>query len=147
MGKYYIKYGLGIAVILIAYFLITKAMGLHKFPILSALNGVIYGGGILLAMKNYKLSTSEFKYEKGFQVGLICGVIATIIFVAFMAIYIFQFDTEFANNILDSWGLNYNKGTLMLLVTLAIMGFSTSLVLTLAFMQLLKVSWNTSKLS
>ena len=144
MGKYYIKYGIGIAVALIAYFLLTKLIGLHKYPILSAVNGVIYGGGILMAMKTFKANAYDFKYEKGFQVGLFCGVIATAVFVTFMAMYMFMIDTEFANSILDSWGLTYNKGTLMILITLAMMGFSTSLVLTLAFMQLLKTSWNTA---
>lgn len=145
MGKYEIKYGIGIAVTLIAYFLLSRILGLHRFPIFSALNGVIYGAGIMMAMKSFKLSDTSFKYERGFQVGLFCGVIATLIFVGFMAIYMFQLDTEFANGILDSWGLNYNKGALMVLVTLVMMGISTSLVLTLAFMQLLKTSWNTSK--
>jgi len=145
MGKYEIKYGIGIAVTLIAYFLLSRILGLHRFPIFSAMNGVIYGAGIMMAMKSFKLSDTSFKYERGFQVGLFCGVIATLIFVGFMAIYMFQLDTEFANGILDSWGLNYNKGALMVLVTLVMMGISTSLVLTLAFMQLLKTSWNTSK--
>lgn len=142
MQKYYIKYGLGIAGALIAFFLLTKLVGLHQYPILSAFNGVIFGAGIFSALKSYKSSTESFKYQDGFQVGLFVGGLATIIFTAFMAIYIHQIDTEFAKAILDSWGLGYNKGALILILSIFIVGFSTTFILTLAFMQLLKVSWN-----
>ncbi|MCW8981804.1 MAG: DUF4199 domain-containing protein [Altibacter sp.] len=143
MGKYYIKYGIGIAIALIAYFLLTKLLGLHQYPILSAANGVIFGAGILMAMKSYKTDKTNFKYQKGFQIGLFSGGIATVLFAAFMSLYIFQIDTQFAEAILDSWGLSYNKGSLIVIMSLVIMGFATTLVLTLAFMQLLKESWNT----
>ncbi|PQB05684.1 DUF4199 domain-containing protein [Aureitalea marina] len=142
MKKYYMKYGLGIAGALIAFFLLTKLVGLHQYPILSAFNGLIFGAGIFFALKDYKASSDSFKYQDGFQVGLFVGALATAIFTAFMAIYIHQIDTEFAKAILDSWGLNFNKGALIVILSLFIMGLSTTFVLTLAFMQLLKESWN-----
>ena len=142
MGKIYSKYGIGTAVVLIAYFLITKVIGLHQYPILSAFNGVIIGGGIFFALKKYKSSAGSFKYQDGFQLGLFTGGLASIIFTMFMATYIFQIDTQFAEAILDSWNLNFNKGSLILIISLLIMGLSTTFVLTLSFMQLLKESWN-----
>jgi hypothetical protein len=145
MVKLYTRYGIGIAVALIAYFILLKFMGLHRYPILSAANGVIYGAGILLVMKKFKASSSSFQYQEGFILGLATGGLATVLFSVFMAVYIFQIDTQFALAILDSWGLTYNKGGLIIVVSLIMMGFSTTLVLTLAFMQLLKESWNASK--
>ncbi|GHC46044.1 DUF4199 domain-containing protein [Ulvibacter litoralis] len=145
MGKIAIKYGIGTAVVLIVYFLLLKVVGLHEFPVLSVANGIIFGVGILIAMQKYKASGKSFFYQDGFQLGLVTGAIATILFSIFMALYIFQIDTEFAHAILDSWSLNYNKGGLIIIVTLIMMGFSTTLVLTLAFMQLLKDSWNATK--
>ncbi|HET8803168.1 MAG TPA: DUF4199 domain-containing protein [Aequorivita sp.] len=143
MFKVYSRYGIGIAVILIAYFLLLKLVGLHQYPVLSAVNGLIYGVGMFMAIKHYNSRKTKLKYEKGFEVGLLCGGIATIIFVIFMSIYMYQIDTEFSAHIMDAWNLEYELGTLMLLISLLIMGFATSLVLTLAFMQLLKNSWNT----
>lgn len=143
MFKVYSRYGIWIAVVLIAYFLLLKLVGLHQYPVLSAVNGLIYGAGLYMAMKKYSLRKNKFKYEKGFEVGLLAGGIASIIFTVFMAIYMYQIDAEFATNIMDAWNLEYDMGTLMLLMSLLIMGFATSLVLTLAFMQLLKNSWNT----
>lgn len=127
---------------MIAYFLLLKLIGLHQYPVFSAMNGVFIGGGIFYAMRDFKRKSSTFEYSDGFKQGLITGVVATIIFGSFMAVYIFQIDTVFAHSILDSWGLNYNKGGLALIMSLFIMGFATSFVLTLSFMQLLKESWN-----
>ena len=145
MVKLYTRYGIIIAIILIAYFLLLKLIGLHQYPVLSAANGVIFGVGILLVLKTYKASQSRFEYQKGFQLGFFTGGLATILFVTFMAFYMYQLDTEFSQNILDSWQLNYESGTFMILISLFIMGLATSMVLTLAFMQLLKQSWNTTK--
>lgn len=142
MGKYATKYGIGIAAIMIGYFLLTKLVGWHQYPVLSALNGVFIGGGIFYALRSYKGVTENFKYQDGFQIGLMTGGLATVIFSIFMAVYIFQIDVQFAEAVLKSWNLDYNKGSLILIISLIIMGFSTSFVLTLAFMQLLKESWN-----
>lgn len=143
MFKVYSRYGVWIAIVLIAYFLLLKLIGLHQYPGFSVANGLIYGVGIYLALKKYRDLKSEFLYEKGFEVGLLSGGIATIIFTAFMAVYMYQLDTELATTIMERWNLEYDLGTLMLLLTVLIMGFVTTLVLTLSFMQLLKTSWNT----
>ncbi len=144
MFKIYSRYGIWIAVILIAYFLLLKLVGLHQYPVLSAVNGLIYGAGIYLAIKKYNSKKNNLKYEKSFEVGLFTGGLATIIFTGFMALFMYQIDTEFAANILETWNLEYAMGTLILIMSIGLMGFATSLVLTLAFMQLLKQSWNTT---
>ncbi len=140
MFKIYSRYGVGIAVVLIFYFLLLKVIGLHKYPLLSAVNGLIYAGGIWLAMRGFQ---NNAKYEKGFSVGILTGGLATIIFAIFMAVFMFQIDAEFSAHILKTWNLDYDSGTTMVIISLIIMGFATSLVLTLAYMQLLKKSWNT----
>lgn len=142
MGRVYTVYGIGTAILLIIYFLLTKLFGLHQYPILSAVNGVIIGAGIFFALKKYKASVEHFEYQDGFQLGLFTGSIATILFAIFMALYIFQIDTQFAKAVLENWNLNFNKGSLILIISLVIMGLSTTFVLTLSFMQLLKESWN-----
>ena len=143
MAKVYSRYGIWIAIILISYFLLLKLIGLHQYFALSAVNGLIYGAGLYMAIKKYNTQEDNRKFEKGFEVGLLSGGIASIIFTVFMAIYMYQIDTEFAASIMETWNLEYDMGTLMLLISILIMGFATTLVLTLSFMQLLKRSWNT----
>lgn len=143
MSKTYSTYGLWTAVLLIAYFLLIRLIGWHHYPILSAVNGIIFGFGIYLALKKFINTFPEKKYEKGFEVGFLTGFIASVIFTIFMAIYMYQLDTEFAHNIMAQWNMEDDLSTFMLLVTIFIMGIVTSLILTFSFMQLLKTSWNT----
>lgn len=144
MFKVYSTYGIWIAVVLIVYFLILKFVGLHQYPVLSAVNGLIFGAGIYLALKKYHANVANIKYEKGFEVGLLTGGIASIIFTIFMAIFMYQIDSEFTNTLMEGWDMESDLGTFMLLVSILIMGLVTSLILTFAYMQLFKKSWNTT---
>lgn len=146
MLRIYIRYGALIALALIAYFLLMKLFRLHEYPVLSIFNAVIYSGGILTAMQVYKKNAATFSYADGWQIGFMSGSIATLIFTAFMALYMLQLDTTFANAMLESWGITYTNGVLVMLVSIVLMGMSTAVVLALTFMQLLKVSWQPSKL-
>ncbi|MEX2350364.1 MAG: DUF4199 domain-containing protein [Flavobacteriaceae bacterium] len=145
MSTHNVKYGLLITALLIAYFFILKLLGLHTYTVLSAFNGVIYGFGIYLAITTYKKSHSDYKYEDGFQAGLLSGFIATVLFTIVMAIYMFHLNPEFADTILGRWERNYDNGPYLLVISVLLMGLATSFVLTLAFMQLLKDSWNTNQ--
>lgn len=145
MTKHYMKYGLIITVLLIVYFLALRILNLHTLTILSAFNAVIFGFGIYKAITNYKNNHKKFKYEKGFQAGLLSGAFASVSFGIAMAIYMYHIEPGFATTIIEGWGLNLNNGLLTLIVSVLIMGLATSFVLTLAFMQLLKDSWNTNQ--
>jgi len=137
-----VTYGLAIAAGLIIYFLFLSLLGLHTKPYMSILNAVIAGTGIYLALKNYKLyKGSHFKYQKGFMAGILTGFNATIVFTIFIALYASTFNPDFLSNM--EWRLTGETGLTIFLFEVAIMGFATSLVLTLSFMQLFKDSWNT----
>lgn len=143
MFKIYSTYGFGIAIVLIVYFLILKLMGLHQYPVLSSVNAIFFGAGIYMALKSYRSKVSEIKFEKGFELGLFTGGIASIVFTVFMALYMYQIDDEFATALLQNWNLETDLGISILVLTILIMGLVTTLLLTFAFMQLLKRSWNT----
>lgn len=145
MYKVYSAYGIGIAIVLIAYFLILKLAGLHQYPVLSIFNGIIFAVGIYMALSKYRKSVDEVQYEKGFQVGLFTGGVAAILFTIFMAVYMYQLDSEFSHNIMQGWDIESDLGTFMLLVTILIMGIVTSLILTFSYMQLFKKSWNSKE--
>ncbi|SDW99626.1 DUF4199 domain-containing protein [Aequorivita viscosa] len=142
MLKIYSTYGIGIAIVLIAYFLILKLIGLHHYPVLSVVNALFFGAGIYFALKSYQSKVSEVKYEKGFEAGLFTGGIASIIFTVFMALYMYQIDGVFATSIMESWNMETQMGTAMIVVSVFIMGLVTTLILTFSLMQLFKKSWN-----
>jgi len=104
------------------------------------------GIGMYTALKQYRLhSDGKFNYQKGFMIGLLTGFYATIIFTIFFAIYSTEINPEFLNQLLPMWRGTYSTSTGMIIFAVAVMGFATTLVLTLTFMQLLKDSWNLKK--
>ncbi|WP_340199670.1 DUF4199 domain-containing protein [Ascidiimonas sp. W6] len=144
--KIHIRYGIIVAIVLIFYFLFVRLFNLHENPWLRLLNGGIVAYGIYAAIRLRRLlEGKEFKYFNGFKTGLYTGFLATLIFVGFMSIYMFHLDPEFPIRIMDTWMKDYNQGPGILIFVLTIEGLASSLVLTLAFMQKFKPSWNTTK--
>ena len=141
-----IKFGIIIAIGLIAYFLITSIFGAHTNPLFSLFNPVIVGVGMFAAIKYYREKRgTKFKYQKGFRTGLVTGFLATIIFTIFFAFYATEIQPDFIERLLSMWDSDWYVNIGMVIFTVALMGFATSVVLTLAFMQLLKDSWNTKE--
>ncbi|MHA7056627.1 DUF4199 domain-containing protein [Aquimarina sp. M1] len=141
-----VKYGVLIAIGLIVYFLLLSLIGVQTNPIFSLGNGIIVALGLYKAMKDYKLEkASAFEYQKGFMAGLFTGFNATLIFTIFFAIYVTNINTDFLPEMLANWSSHYHVGVGLVVFVAAIMGFATTFVLTLSFMQLFKDSWNTKK--
>jgi len=148
MGKFSIpiKYGVAIAAGLIAYFLIISLFGAHTNPIYSLFNGVIMAYGMFEALKHYRLRKgNKFKYQKGFMASLLTGFNATIIFTIFFGLYATEFNPGFLDELISVWITDYNTNIGIVIFVVAVMGFATSLVLTLSYMQLFKDSWNTKE--
>ncbi|WP_109302267.1 DUF4199 domain-containing protein [Aquimarina sp. AU474] len=141
-----IRFGVLIAIGLIMYFLILSLFGVQTNPIFSLGNGIIVAFGLYSAMKNYKKEKSnDFDYQKGFMAGLFTGFNATLIFTIFFAIYVTNINTNFLPDMLANWSSHYHVGVGIVVFIAAIMGFATTFVLTLSFMQLFKESWNLKK--
>lgn len=141
-----ITFGVAIAICLIAYFLILSLFDLHKNPIFSVLNGVIMAVGMFFSIKTYREKKgSKFKYQKGFMAGFLTGLNATVIFTAFFGIYATELNPDFTQELLTVWETDWFINIGMVLFTVALMGFSTTIVLTLAYMQWFKRSWNTKE--
>ncbi|MET6989279.1 DUF4199 domain-containing protein [Sediminicola arcticus] len=134
-----IRFGIATSGSLIAYFLILSLFGLHTNVFYSLFNGVITGFGIYEAIKYLRLQDGEaFNYVKGFSAGIVTGFMATLIFTIFFAFYTTEVDTGFLQELSKVWFKDYKTEGGIVFFTVAIMGFSTSLVLTLTFMQLFK---------
>ena len=140
-----LKFGVLIAVALVVYFFILRSFSLHQNPLLRLFNGIVMAAGIYYAIKYFKKSNSNaIGYFDGFKTGLFTGFIATIIFTAFMSIYMFHLDPNFTKVLMREWFSTYNQGAGVLVFIILIEGLSSTVVLTLAFMQLFKKSRNIS---
>ncbi len=141
-----VTYGVLIAIGLVVYFLVLALIGLQTNPIFSIGNGIIVAIGLYKAMKRYKIEKGNtYEYQKGFMAGLFTGFNATLIFIIFFAVYVTNINTSFLPEMLDNWSSHYHVGVGTVVFIAAIMGFATTFVLTLSFMQLFKESWNIKK--
>lgn len=140
-----VKYGVFMAITLIAYFLISVSLNLHENPWLRLFNGIVMAAGIYYAIKHFKLALKDdFSYIGGFKTGLLTGFVATFLFTAFMAVYMFHLDVKFAEKLLSEWLANYNSGAGILVFIILIEGLASTVVLSLTFMQIFKKSRNVS---
>ena len=141
-----IRFGLATSGSLIAYFLVLSLFDLHTNVFFSLFNGVITGFGIYEAIKYYKLEMGErFTYSAGFTAGLTVGFVATLVFTLFFTIYSTEINTDFLQNLSTTFFKDFEGFEAIVFFTVAIMGFATTLALTLTFMQLFKTSYNQKK--
>ncbi|TDT41892.1 uncharacterized protein DUF4199 [Maribacter spongiicola] len=136
-----IRFGVAASGSLIAYFLILSLLGLHVNVFYSLFNAVITGFAIYEAIKYYKIKKADdFTYAGGFMAGLITGGVATLIFTLFFAVYSTELQPGFLEELSTKWANTYRSFEAIVFLVVAVMGFTTSLVLTLSFMQLFKTS-------
>lgn len=138
-----IRFGIATSGSLIAYFLVLSLFGLHTNIFFSLFNAVITGFGIFEAIKYYKLESGKsFRYSSGFTTGLTTGGMATIAFTLFFALYSTELNPGFLEELSVQWAGEFRSFEAIVFFVVAIMGFSTTVVLTLTFMQLFKSSNN-----
>ena len=140
-----IRFGLATSGSLIAYFLVLSLFDLHTNVFYSLFNGIITGFGIYEAIKYRRLEEGQnFSYSKGFSTGIVTGFMASLIFTIFFAFYATEINAGFLTELSEKWFKNLSFEGIVFF-TVAVMGFATSLVLTLSFMQLFKTSKNLKK--
>jgi len=89
MEKVGLKYGLFTAIGLVTYFLLMLLLDLVHIVELRFLNGIIMAIGVSLAIRAYKISVhGKIGYFSGLGTGLITALVATVLFAAFMLVYI-----------------------------------------------------------
>ncbi|WAC01254.1 DUF4199 domain-containing protein [Lacinutrix neustonica] len=138
-----IRFGLVMSASLIAFFLFLALFNLHTNPIFSLGNGLIIGFGIFETIRYHKLEKGKnFSYSSGFTVGILSGFIATIVFTVFFLIYATEINPDFLLELLTVFERDYQVGIGLVVFVVAIMGFSTTVVLTLTGMQYFKNSGN-----
>jgi len=142
-----IRYGIVTSAILIAYFLILSLMGKHTNVFYSLFNGIITGFGIYETIKYTRIRQGKgFSYGSGFTAGITTGFVASLLFTIFFAFYATELNSHFLDELSKVWAKDYKNFQGIVFFTVAVMGFATTLVLTLSFMQLFKSSNNPKKL-
>ena len=109
----------------------------------SLFNAAITGFGIFETIRYFKLEQGKaFNYSKGFTVGIVTGFVATIIFSIFFLFYVTEINSNFISKLPEIFNGNYKPNAGLIAFVVAIMGFATTVVLTLTSMQYFKNSSN-----
>lgn len=138
-----VRFGIAIAAVLVAYFLFLALFGWHTQPVFSLFNGVITGFGIYTTINYYKLEQGDnFSFSKGFTTGIVTGFVATLLFSIFFLFYATEINANFLSELLTVFKGDYNVHIGLVTFVVAIMGFATTVVLTLTCMQYFKKSNN-----
>ena len=133
-----LKSGLLMGAVLIAFFLIASIFQLHTKPYFSLFNALVLAIGIFKTIQSVKENDAPFEYYKGFGLGVISGFIATLVFTIFFVLYATEIAPNFLFELVSVFKDDYNVHVGLVAFAVAIMGFSSSIILTLSCMQLLK---------
>ena len=138
------KYGVYLAITLIAYFILLDLLGLADNVYFSFFNAVLTAGSLFLAVRDvYKHEKENFKYMEGFQAALVSGFIGTLIFTVFMAIYIYEINPDLGAEIRQQVEIAGSGVNVAILLFVFLSGIATTIVSALCILPIYKRSWNT----
>jgi hypothetical protein len=124
------NYGLRIATSLILFFLFMKLIGFGHHAELRLLNLVIITVGIYLALKKFKSTHSDhLNYFRGLVMGVATGGIASLIFGAFLFVYM-KLDASMMQSIIENEPMGRYLNPYMASFIVVLEGFFSSLLVT-----------------
>jgi putative effector of murein hydrolase len=124
------NYGIRIAAGLILYFVVMKMVGLSHHVELRLLNLVILTIGIYAALKKFKQTHKDsLNYFRGLITGVATGGIASLIFGAFLFLYM-KFDSDMMKAIVDNEPMGHYLNAYMTAFIVVLEGFFSGLLAT-----------------
>lgn len=124
------NYGLKITGGLIAYFLLMQVIDKHHHVELRLLNLVIITIGIYYALKKFKNTHEEhMNYFRGLITGVATGSIASILFAAFLFIYM-KLNTTLMQSIIDNEPMGHYLNAYIASFIVALEGVFSALLVT-----------------
>lgn len=140
------KISLAVTAILIIYFMAVALMGGANQVYLSFLNAPIVAIGLYLIIRNiYREQPSNFRYMDGFLSGLASGFLISVLFTAFMALYLLEINPELIQQMNTSLPIATGTSVFGLLLFIFLSGVSTAIVSSLLIIPIFKQSWNTKE--
>lgn len=124
------KHGLLIAIGLIILFFIMRAFGLLHVVELRVLNFFVMLTGILMAVKTFrKKSPDEFTYFRGMGVGIMTGIIGSLIFALFVFFYVNNIDPGLMQTIKENEPMGRFMNPYIVGVIIAVEGIASALLI------------------
>lgn len=124
------KYGFLTAVGLIILFFIMKVFGIVHVIELRALNFFVLAAGLVMALRYFsKTKPESFTYLKGLGLGVLTGIIASVLFGLFVFIYTNFLDPAFMQSIVENEPFGQYLNPYIAGVAVAVEGIASGLIL------------------
>ena len=124
------KYGLFTAIGLIILFFIMKVIGVVHVIELRALNVFVLAAGVIAALRFFRKTKPEsFTYLKGLGLGVLTGIVSSVLFGLFVFIYTNFIDPVFMQSIIDNEPFGQYLNPYIAAVAVAVEGIASGLIL------------------
>ncbi len=124
------KYGLFTAIGLIVLFFIMKVAGVVHIIELRALNFFVLAVGVVMALRFFsKEKPSSFTYLKGLGLGVLTGIIASVLFGLFVFVYTNFIDPAFMQSIVENEPFGQYLNPYIAAVAVAVEGIASGMIL------------------
>lgn len=124
------KYGLFTAIGLIVLFFIMKVIGVVHIIELRALNVFVLAAGVVMALRYFsKVKHESFTYLKGLGLGVLTGIIASVLFGLFVFVYTHFIDPAFMQSIVENEPFGQYLNPYIAGVAVAVEGIASALIL------------------
>jgi hypothetical protein len=124
------KYGLLTAVGLIALFFIMKVLGIVHIIELRVLNFFVLAAGVVMALRYFSSTKpASFTYLKGLGLGVLTGIVASVIFGLFVFVYTNFIDPAFMQSMVENEPFGQYLNPYIAAVAVAVEGIASGLIL------------------
>ena len=124
------KYGLFTALGLIILFFLMKLFGVVHVIELRVLNFFVLAVGVIMSLRYFsKTKPESFTYLKGLGLGVLTGIIASVIFGLFVFIYTNFIDPAFMQSIVENEPFGQYLNPYIAGVAVAVEGIASGLIL------------------
>jgi hypothetical protein len=127
-----------IALMIAAFFFLTKLIGMEDNPYLRFFNLLFLVIGIHRAIKTNLFKKGETKYLQNFGIGLMTGVVAVVLSVIGVIVYAKWINPEFMETLSNSFLIGKNLNIYEIIFTLMLEGLASTVVGSFMVMQFYK---------
>ncbi|MDX1629330.1 MAG: DUF4199 domain-containing protein [Fulvivirga sp.] len=132
------KHGVMIALGLLILFFLMRAFGLLYVVELRVLNLFVMVLGIYSAIKSFRKKVPEgFTYFRGMGVGILAGIIGSVLFALFVFFYVSFIDTGLMQSIIENEPMGRFMNPYIVSVIIAIEGIASALLVSFILMNYL----------
>ena len=136
-----LRWSLVTLLLLGAYFIIMKLLGLIHIPELRVLNALIMCYGVFQSVKDAKANLDDFNYFKGFGTGALTAFSAAFVYSVFGVLYLQFINPDFLTDIISKEPLGFFMNQYSASIQIFIEGAASGILFSYSSLQWLRTPY------